>query len=526
MAKKEEVQVRPPRRRAKHTAGPLYPKGTPLDDNGAPLENVEISLEDAESIGALDTIGARTMQQTRSMRAAKSRGEPVVFNGDDFVKFDEILELHSDARVIIEQIAPKDASKTVSRSIASLRTYDALQAYVRGALWDKRSATTFHWRAMAPGRPMIAGGDIEFAEQEINDMSHGHGGGPPNGFNPYAYGFPPNPYAQQQQYGAQPAPQAPPQPVQPQIVIGPDGQQWLVHDGHLLPASAQQVHYFAQQPAPAPAPMPVAQAAPVQGDVVSQLLGALRESQAQVATLQEELRRFMGGQSAPRPIPLVNGQLPYGFVPLQQPQPQPQQQAQPVPEPAKPPDPTQQLKDTMNTAIQIHEMGQRFAARISPPAPDPPEPAAPVVEEDTFPIQTKEINGVTVAAVDGEPMLETSQILAVNAPKIITMFTGFADKLLDRLDPKKRQDEAMAHKQKEIELQERAAKASVQATEAKEKAERARVEIAAQAVQTRLVNAQLDAAGVATVDQIVAQGPPAPVAEEPPPAPPPNGAVD
>lgn len=254
-------------------------------------------------------------------------------------------------------------------------------------------------------------------------------------------------------YGASypPAPQAaPPHPLPPEQSAGP-------------PPSPQQAPAPQQQqqppPAPYPYPPPAAQPSGTSDSVVTFLIDQVQNLARDNTVLREDLRRNpvsppQAATSQPQTPPATPTQ-PYPFYPYphppyagyppqaplpgqppqqpQQPQQQPQQpQAQSpqyppeywawywtqgpgagahrppevahheAPPPEPPPNPIQQVRDTLGMLGEMHLLARSFGNAVSPAEQAAPEEPPPPPEDDDFPLKTKEVGPLRYTAINGE----------------------------------------------------------------------------------------------------------------------------
>ena len=563
-----------PRTKRARAKGPLYPEGVPLDENGVPEENVALTQDRIRQIGALDADSAKLTQEHRNIMAAKQRGEPVHWNSEEAIALEEIREVHPTATLYFRRIEPDRDDNIPARPISFIQNYEGLRRYLTEAHWDGKVDATYIWTARAKGLPQISTGSIRFARtsEDVMTRQNGNGGHPPAGFipphvyaqppyNPYVpayappYGYAPQPQYQQPpqpQYQApapaqsQPQPQqhhepqgAAPAPGQPQMfpMIGPDGTQagWLINGIFYAagPGQQQQVQPPPPVQPPPQVPVPVAAPAPAPStDFQSFLVTKLLETVQQNTQFMEQMRHAYDRQQPQQQMhqqpyfPMYPGLTPvsYGIPPgYTVAQPQPQQPAPPatppvVPEPVL--TPAQIMAKTMAEATSAVRAQKEFADTVRQLAgvsdEPPPEPPAPIVAPDDFPLKLKEIGGVTMGAIDDE-VLGFGETALLNAPKIISYGLGFVDKIFDRIDKarteKKGEDsEALVRREKEVELEERAVQARKTQQDAKADFEKKRLEI-------RAAHQYLDTQGQPAPEPPVPPPPPAPVPPPPPPAP-------
>jgi hypothetical protein len=557
----------------------------PVDDVGNPLESVPMSVEDARRLGGFDPESVRATQEHRNHVLAKDRGEAVIWNSDPRIAISEMFRVHSNALVEIKQVHPKEDDNIPSRPLSFIRDYDGLRRYITEAHWNKKDAT-YQWWVRAQGFPQIGTGKITFAEvEDMSRQGNGNGGYPPQQYQQYQqpqYAQPPQQqYAQppqQQQYApapqyAAPAPQQPqyaaPAPQPQQTTPGPQGSVplvdqngvqvgWMINGIAYVPQPQQpQQQQPVQQQMPQQPPQPIVVQAPPPAPgggldpnfLVTQLLQMARDNADQ---LQQQLLAVQRQQAQPQQqhpgfVPMYQGLTPLGYgvppglTPVMQ---QPVQQAAPTPAPApvEPPPPPPSALEMMQRGFkettEVMQLQKKFVDTVKQVAGIddslPEAPPAPIAVPEDFPLKTKEIDGVTVGSIDGE-MMGFGETALLNAPKLLGVVTGFADKLWDRYEKaqgskKNEEAEAIARQREAVELEERQTKARIDA-------QREKVQFEAAKLQIRAAHTQLDAQQQQVVETPYEPPPP----PEPPPAPPvqvapepektpvpvpPNGAMD
>lgn len=387
--------------------------------------------------------------------------------------------------------------------------------------------------------------------------------------------YPPPQYAQPQQPQA-PAPQAAPAPASapaPQSPSGPQmpGQPLFTPEGALVgwningitywlaPQSGAQGAAAAQQPAPPPPQPPVAAPPPAQaapnGDFQMFLVTKLLEMSNNNAQFMEQMRGMYEQRQQqqhvqapypyppfmppPQPPPQYPGMVAAGYgyppgfvvgapqqVPPQQPAPAAPAAAPPAEPPAPPPTPMQVMAQGLRDAKTQIALVQDFTETVrdfaggggvADPAASPIAP--PTVPDDDMPLRTREVNGVTIGSIDGE-MMSPTEIGLLNAPKIVGLLGGLADRFLDRIDKVKneaadKQQKEIERRRAEVELEEREQRARIEAQKQK-------VEFETERLKIRAAHAHLDAMGVVVPDPPPPPSPPVPQAAPPPPPPPPT----
>lgn len=511
-----------PRARVAHPGGvhKMYPPGTPLDQHGTPLQEVDMSASDVQKIGALDALSAKQTQQYRLELDRMTKGIPTKWNGDERLCFDQLLERFPAARISFVQISPNVDKNIPPKPITYLRDYDGMVQYLRTMHWRGQRAE-YQWFAKASGLPRIAQGKVEFEERP--EMANGNsnqqppqGGG--GGWVPPGGGW----------------------------VWGPQG--WYYMPGQVggfppggyPPQTAPGYPPHEQVPVPNPAPAPVAAppappADPRSFDPYHRLFELYdRMFQAHMAAAQFRPPFFPPPGYAP---PGYGSPMPAGAPPPSVAG-APQQEQLQVHEEKQSPESV--LEKNLTTAERMLNVTKRFAAAFAPPLPpEEKEPEAPVAQaEDNFPMQTKEINGVTWGAVDGQ-MLDAKDTALLNIPKAGAMVGGLLDKVFDRFEKlsekvKQSREKEIVEQRERVELEERQLRARAEAKRTNAEIEERKARVASQNAYSRMVSAQADAFAGAQVLHTSPPPPPPPspptistsgeVVEAQPNLPPPNGA--
>jgi hypothetical protein len=258
----------------------MFVEGTPLDEDGVPLSEGEISEEDAGRV-PLDAESSRVAAEYRSAAVRKSGGgggKKVPFNAPSPVKYNLAAKLHPDAHVRIYQREPEPDESFPEKLVSQLPTYEMLRAHV-AELWRGDEKAEFRWEIHSGSHPWAVG-SIQFREDAMPKYPQ-YPPPPPHYGAPPAYpqmpppygapplqGYPPPVYVQQpvQPQVQQPPPAAAPAPTPIQVPPGLDpGMAMLLTTliGQLNEANARnaalsaqlaQAQYYPQQPAPAEPP--------------------------------------------------------------------------------------------------------------------------------------------------------------------------------------------------------------------------------------------------------------------------------
>lgn len=381
----------------------LYPKGTPTDDSGLPEAGVDLDIKRVREIGAVDAKSARVMKQSRLTLARKAKGEWCKWNDDDdAVRFWEAANVWNGCMIEVTQIAPmKDESIPDMPMSMFEGDYGLFKRRIRETYW-KGHAATYYWKCYDRTHPQLACGQIEFSRSD-DDMNQNRqpppGGGypyppqnpygpPQNPYGGFGGGVPPNPYMP---YGGMPFPQQQQYPGQ----VG---------------AAFEQ-----QQPPPQPpqqAPVAVPPVAPVmQGtdpnlvQMLMHLSAQLSHAQQQNAYLQQQILQMQAQQQTPTVHPAT----------------------QTKDDEKKDASPISALKQSLDDAKNVMNLGKTFAKEFSPETEaEEPETKTP---EEPFPVQIKEVGGVNLIAEHGEVVREFWPNAFVNSKGAMAMGMGFFDKI-------------------------------------------------------------------------------------------------
>lgn len=370
----------------------FFTEGTPLDELGMPLSNVEVPVEDARHL-PLDTEASRVTAEYRNAVSKKGRGETgVQFNAPDRVKYDSMIDLHPEARVRIFQVDPETDENFPERLLTQVPNYEALRAYIADNHWNGEGAT-YKWEVHS-GRNPWAYGKISFRESEMKKY------GPPQ---------------QQSPYGQQQMP--PPHGVTPYFLgAPPQVQPVFVHQ----PQQPQPQQPAPQPQVPAPAPQPIQMPPgidPTLGALLSTILAQLNDANARNAALTAQLQYY--AQAAPQ-----QQQQPIVVAP----------QAPPPP----PKSPIEMLSEISGIIAKVNDFRNSVSRDEGPSEPEPPSfnPDSPFT--DLGPIRA-------VRSPDGSFFTPGGQLnapLLANIDKYEGLLNGAVDKIFkmfDKLGEKKTQ---------------------------------------------------------------------------------------
>jgi hypothetical protein len=232
-----------------------YPEGTPVDDEGRPLEEATMTPDEAVKLGVYDIESARVKKQHDDTMARKAAGDTEVrWNADPSIRFLECVKFTPGAECVVMQIEPVKDFNIDPQPVTILKTQEDVIKYVRDTHWDGGKCA-YQWTLRTYTNPRHAQGVFNFKADpqwkkpgtEVEQMSQK--GQPPWGQQPQqGWGGPPPGYGGYPQqgwggpppgYGGYPVVQVvqPAQPMYPQ-----------------QPQYAPQTQQPPQQYAPAPQP--------------------------------------------------------------------------------------------------------------------------------------------------------------------------------------------------------------------------------------------------------------------------------
>jgi len=356
--------------------GPLFVEGTPVDAFGAPLNDAEISAEEAKHM-PLDSEGSRYAAEYQKAVSRKSSGEKgVPFNAPDPVKYNAMFDIHPEARVRIYQLEPEVDHSFGEKHLSQIRTYELMRSHIVQDLWNGERAV-FRWEVHG-GRYPFASGNIQLREDEMRRYGHGQQPPAPYGTAPYPPQMPP-PYGVPPMQGYAPPPvfiQQQPQQQQPQQ----------------------------QAPPPMPAPPPIQLPPgldPTIGALLTTLITQLNDANARNAAL--------------------TAQQYYA-----QPAAAPQVQMPPPPPPPPPKGPIEQLNEMSAMLTQVNSIRDSLVNTFGGGGDSEPETPPPPQSDPDFPTKVKDFGPVRmIANADGE----VTAPLLMNLDKYEGLFDGLLGKV-------------------------------------------------------------------------------------------------
>lgn len=396
----ERPRGRPRRAHGSFAEPRLYSKGVPIGPNGTALEDVPMSIEDIERIGAFDEESARITENSRRVLSRKASGEAdVKFNSDSRTKYFDIRKYHPGAIVAITQVYPVKNEALRPTSFAACPTYDALLGYVRDHYW-KGDDAAYVWRAYTETKSALGIGRFEFAADP--DWEPGGRREP-----------------QHQQ-------QAPQQPQQQNPF-----QQFQQPYGMQIPGMPPM---FFQQPQQQPA----APVAPPPG--TDAVVAALMQNNAQ---LMQYILAMTGNQASVQTYLAGLPQVIEQKVKEATPPPAPVVAAPP------PPTPVEQVQQASELVQTITRMGRQLAHTLQPQQVGEVEQTPPANGEDDFPLQVRRVGLMNVVAQDGKIVDNLALTIGANAGPVL----GLVDNFFKRFSDSKK--EATELEIKRIEAEER-----------------------------------------------------------------------
>ena len=468
--KKTTIQRRVPRgNESPEDVRSLYPKATPTDESGLPRVSVDVDEKTVREIGAVDAKSARVTKQSRLVLARKAKGEWCKWNDDDdAIRFWECAQIWGGCMIEVKRLSPTPDESIPDMSMSIFQgDFGQFKRRIREMHWDGRAAT-YTWRCYDRTHPQLACGQLEFGDQRSDDMNHNRQQPPGGGYpyppqNPYGPGpMPPqNPYGGM--YGGNPYGMPFGGAPFPQQQVNPfTGQVGAAFEQPVQPQQQQvpQPQYQQPQPPPPPAPPPVTQGS--DANLVQMLMylsAQLSHAQQQNAFLQQQLMQIQAQQQqGPQIHPSINKD-------------EKKEEVTPL-------SPVAALKESLNNAKEVMQEGKNFAKVFAPEQPETEETETKE-PEPPFPIQAKEIAGVTLLAENGEVVRDFWPNALANSGKAMAMGMGFFDKIAGMVTKaaeaqKKVDNEA----DKAVERAEKLARIDKERAESAERAARARREIA------------------------------------------------
>jgi hypothetical protein len=379
----------------------LFPQGAPVDENGAAIEDEEISTETAERVG-LDAESSRSLKEFREGIVNKANRSPRTrWHSDMAARYAQAQRVFPHAKVRIKQEKPQEDDNIEPRPLALLKDYSDLIRYIRDNHWNGQEAATYRWTVFDDRAPTWCQGYVNFNANENarseDDMSRQPQY--PPGYAPYG---PPMP-----QYG-----QPPPHPMPPNYGAPPPGY------GPQMPPGYMPQHQVPPPPAPPmPQPIPIVPSGIPQLD---QVMMMLRDLTQQNATLMQQLAQRDHELHQLRVAQQHQQGYPYGYGYPGVPQPTAQNPAAP---PEKPKTAFEQLSEVAATFRQVNQMHKSIRSEFAT-AED--NPIGTVHNDEDFPLKVKDIGMARyLATPDGQ----ITAPLAANADKIL----GAIDTVFDKV---------------------------------------------------------------------------------------------
>jgi hypothetical protein len=347
----------------------LYPRGTPVDSRGVPLEDVDLDRATVDRIGGYDAESARLNEQSMRVLARKARGEAnVKWNSDAHTRYWEVRRAHPRARIALTQEFPAQDDGLASVTFSICPSYDDLKQHVREKYWRGNRAI-YAWRIYEDNYSNLAVGRFEFAENLDWE---------PSGRR-------------------DPQPQQPPQAPQQQNPYGQFGFQIPGMPPMFFQPQQQLAQPVATPPVPPGTDPMIAMVLQMNAQLMNAILAAngdssaLRAHLAQIPALIDQRVK----ETAPPPVA-----------------------APPAPPPPTPIEQMQQASELIQTFTRA---SRQIANALGPNPQVGPDEPAPANGEDDFPIQVRKVGMFNVAAQDGKLVDSAFMHAAVNAGPVLNM---------------------------------------------------------------------------------------------------------
>jgi hypothetical protein len=435
------------------------PKDAPRNPDGSPATTGEVSVDQAQAIGAVTLESAQRNKAHARVVEQKATGYAVRWNEPDALKLYYLIKQAfphewNGMFIYIYRISPEPVWQLPPIKTIQVPDPQLLYNYV-DRFHGSRAEATYEVFFKSAGGQERGSAKIEFPDRtmpsgvEVISPASAPVQPPPQGVGFAPPGYPPG-YPYPPPYGAPPPPYAPPAPLQAQqpIVVIRDGQKEMPMPLPMPPYP---------MPAPAPStPSPVDAALPAMQEFMRSLAAqnaVMMETVTKaVERMTTQASRPAGFVELPPGYPIAPGyvQFPGGMIPdpnrnlagLGVPVPlvaaapiapvtapivAPAPAAQPAPAqaPAKPGNPVAEsfamIKDAMESANKFRKMLDSF----SPPTDEPEEPEIPAPPPDPKTIQ--DVAGISMVFDRATGKTDWGPTLLAALPKIFETGKGVFD---------------------------------------------------------------------------------------------------